>query len=151
VTASRIAWLVVTPIWFAGATACAGGQRAPDAPERGPDVVIPQVTEEQAEKSENTPAPPTGARDPVASAETSYDDDSSGEEADPWGAYGSSGQRGGPDCDRAAICCFQMYQRMKDPSVMRVCGSLRSAPSSICSSVLSSFQQAAPSLGVQCP
>jgi len=149
VTPSPIATLASTLTWLVCATACAGGQRPADAPERGPDVVIPQVTEEQAEKSESTPVPPSGVREPVASAETSYEDDS--EEGDPWGAYGTSGQRGGPDCDRAANCCFQMYQRMKDPSVLRVCGSLRSAPSSICSSVLSSFQQAAPSLGVQCP
>jgi hypothetical protein len=131
------------------ATACAGEQRTPDTPERGPDVVIPEVTEDQAEKADKTPAPPSGTRDPVARTDPGYGEDES-DEPDPWGSYGSSGQRGGPDCDRAANCCYQMYQRMKDPSVQRVCGSLRSAPSSICSSVLNSFQQAAPTLGIQC-
>jgi len=142
-------WFPLTAVAFVFATACAGGQRTTDAPERGPDVVIPQVTEEQAEKAEKTPAPPSGMRDPVAMGDPGYGDDDS-DEPDPWGAYGGSGQRGGPDCDRAANCCYQMYQRMKDPSVQRVCGSLRSAPSSICASVLSSFRQAAPTLGVQC-
>jgi hypothetical protein len=132
-------------------TGCAGSQRAGDAPQRGPDVIIPTVSEDKAKSADTGPPPPTGVRDPLPTGEPGSGDLEPESEMDPWGTYGAtSSPRGGPDCDRAADCCQKLYRQMGDPSVQRVCASLRTAPASICANVLTSFQQAGSSLGISC-
>ena len=130
-------------------TGCAGPQRPTEAPTRGPDVVIPVIEDDSIKTRDTGPPPPAGVREPLASGESSVGDDEEGSMLDPWGGS-SSGPRGGPDCDRAANCCQKLYLQMGNPSVQRVCSSLRSAPASVCANVLSSFQQASSSLGISC-
>ncbi len=148
-TAAR--WLLPA---FLVVSACGSASSAPaEAPGKGPDVVIPEVTEEQAKTTEEVPAPPTGIRqNPVVPEEPVGPEPGSPD--DMWGSFGSGpGQaRGGLDCDRAADCCLKFYQKSGgDPSVHRICGSMRIAPASLCAQLLSSFQSTAPSIGVQCP
>ena len=130
--------------------ACSSSASKPtDAPTRGPDVLIPGVTEAQSKKaSDETPAP-SGPRASLPGG-TDYDGPEPGSPDDPWSSYGTTG-RGGPDCDRAADCCLRFYAANgSDPSSQRVCHSFRIAPSTVCASMLQSFQSMAPSAGVQC-
>jgi hypothetical protein len=121
-----------------------------DAPTRGPDVVIPKVTPEQSKAAEKEEPAPTGDRDPIATRGEDVPEIDSTE--DPWRSSGSSyGSRGGRDCDRAADCCLRYYQTTgSDPSVFKTCQVLRIAPTSLCGSMLSSYQQLAPSVGASC-
>jgi hypothetical protein len=134
--------------------ACGGsGAGSGAAPARGPDVVIPDVTEEQAETSKEEAAPLAGARQNPVMPEVPVEPEP-GMGEDIWGGFagGSPQARGGPDCDQAADCCLKFYQKSGgDPSVSRICGSMRSAPSTLCAQLLQSFQTTAPSVGVQCP
>jgi len=130
--------------------ACSSSSKPAEAPSRGPDVLIPDVTEEQSKKaSDDTPAP-TGPRSGLPGEGPYYDGPEPGSADDPWSGYGTGG-RGGPDCDRAADCCLRFYAASgTDPSAQRVCHSFRIAPATMCASMLSNFQQVAPSAGVQC-
>lgn len=121
-----------------------------DTPARGPDVIIPGVTEEQSKAADKEAAAPAGERDPLSTI--LGDSPEVGSSDDPWsGSGGSLGPRGGVDCDRAADCCLKFYrQTSADPSVLKVCNSFRIAPATVCSSVLSSYQQVAQQMGVQC-
>ena len=132
-------------------TGCA--KRSSDADAQAPKtetiVEIPKVSENQ--KADKDQPVPTGEREmnpatePDVAGEGGYNPD------DPWAAYPGTGQRGGPDCDKAADCCLKFYtQTSKDPSVQRMCAQMRSAPTSVCQSIYASFKQAAPTLGVQC-
>ncbi|MBK9001483.1 MAG: hypothetical protein IPM35_37660 [Myxococcales bacterium] len=147
-TAARWSPLLSLLLW-----ACGGASSHAEAPSQGPDVVIPDVDEAQAKTTEEEPAPPSGVREnPVVPEEAVAPEPGTPE--DMWGSYGSGpGQaRGGPDCDLAADCCLKFYQKSGgDPSVHRICGSMRIAPSTLCGQLLSSFQSTAPSIGVQCP
>ena len=133
--------------------ACGGAPSNPaESPERGPDVLIPDVSDDQARAAAEGPAPPTGARQNPVVPEEPVDVEPASPD-DIWGGFGSTaGSRGGPDCDQAADCCLKFYQQTAgDPSVQRICSSMRMAPSSLCPQLLSSFQSSAPSIGVQCP
>lgn len=142
--------LVVFALLFA--SGCGAASSSP-APSKGPDVVIPEVTDDQSKSAKEEPAPPTGMREnPVVPEEPVGVEPGSPD--DMWGSFGSgpAQSRGGPDCDRAADCCLKFYQKSAgDPSVHRICASMRIAPSSLCPQLLSSFQSTAPSIGVQCP
>ncbi len=133
--------------------ACGGAAgRSAEAPNHGPDVLIPKVTDDASKALRDDPPPPTAAREnPVVPEEPMAPDPGSSD--DMWGSFGGPGAaRGGVDCDRAADCCLKFYQQSGgDPSVHRICGSMRIAPSSLCSQLLSSFQSTAPGVGVQCP
>jgi len=149
---SRFIAEIILVASFAALASCGGPGHPAETPIRGPDVVIPQVSEEHSKPTTDDPPAPVGTRDPIPSGGEGLEDDPEpGSEMDPWGSYASGTARGGPDCDRAADCCRQLYQQTGDPSVQRVCSSLRLAPSSLCANVLTSFQQAAPSMGLSCP
>lgn len=141
--------LAITACLFA-VVACSSPSKPADTPSRGPDVLIPGVTDEQSKKSKDDTPAPTGPRSGVPGESPYYDGPEPGSPDDPWSSYGTSG-RGGPDCDRAADCCLRFYAASgTDPSSQRVCHSFRIAPTTVCASMLSSFQQMAPSAGVQC-
>ncbi|MBK7585561.1 MAG: hypothetical protein IPI67_35930 [Myxococcales bacterium] len=134
------------------ATACGAASGTREAPSRGPDVLIPDVTPAQEKAAKEDAVPPSGMRQtPVVPEEAMGSEPGSPD--DMWGSFGGPGQtRGGPDCDRAADCCLKFYQKSGgDPSVHRICGSMRIAPSTVCPTLLASFQSSAPSIGVQCP
>ncbi|MCK6534929.1 MAG: hypothetical protein L6Q84_18300 [Polyangiaceae bacterium] len=133
-------------------SACGGASRSAEPPSKGPDVLIPEVTDDQSKTARDEPTPATGARqNPVVPEEPVGPEPGSSD--DMWGSFGGPGAaRGGADCDRAADCCLKFYQKSGgDPSVHRICGSMRIAPSSLCAQLLSSFQSTAPGIGVQCP
>jgi hypothetical protein len=134
-----------------GALGCGAKANTPaDAPARGPDVIIPRVTEEQSKAAAKEASAPVGERDPLSAV--LGDSPEVGGTDDPWASGGSSlGPRGGVDCDRAADCCMKFYQRTAaDPSVLKVCNSFRIAPATVCATVLSSYQQVAQQSGIQC-
>jgi len=143
-------WL---PFACAVTLACGGASRQAEAPSRGPDVVIPDVSDADQKTAKDEPTPPAGTRETPIMPEEPIGPEP-GSPDDMWGGFGSGpGQtRGGPDCDRAADCCLKFYQKSGgDPSVHRICGSMRIAPASLCPQLLSSFQSTAPSIGVACP
>jgi hypothetical protein len=141
--------LAITSCWVL-LVGCGASSKPAEAPARGPDVLIPDVTEEQSKKSSDDTPAPTGTRSSLPGESPYYDGPEPGSPDDPWSSYGTTG-RGGPDCDRAADCCLRFYAASgSDPSAQRVCHSFRIAPSTVCANMLSSFQQMAPSAGVQC-
>jgi hypothetical protein len=125
--------------------ACGGGTPPPEAPETSETiVVIPEVTEEQSKKAEKEPSAPVGQRDPL----TALDIGSASEmDGDMWG--GGSQPRGGPDCSRAASLCFSFYAKQagQSPDILRICNNLRTAPSSMCTTLYTQFQQVMPGSG----
>lgn len=127
------------------AVACGGAGTA--TPTKSPDVLIPRASDsDPSSAKDDDDVPPADRRvevGPEVPAEAPPDDI--------WGTYASGAARGGVDCDRAADCCMKFYQKSLDPSVQRICGSLRSAPSQMCSILLTNFQSTAPSIGVSCP
>lgn len=129
---------------------CSGSKPPAEAPTEGPDIVIPEVTPEEAKSADKGPSAPAGRRDPVPTEPEPTPDYGYPEPPDPF-QWGGSGPFGGPDCDQAANCCMKMSQSSGGPSVARVCGSIRNASSSMCSMLLTSFQQAASSSGITCP
>lgn len=129
---------------------CGGSKPAAEAPEQGPDIVIPEVSPEQSKSADKGPSAPVGRRDPIPAEPEPTPDYGSPESGEPF-QWGATGPFGGPDCDQAANCCMKMSQASGGMSIVRMCASLRTASSSMCSTLLSSFQQAASSSGVTCP
>lgn len=126
--------------------ACGGGTPKADDPESaGTIVLIPEVTEEQSKKAAKEGSPPTPPRDPLAALDLDGPVDT---ETDVWGGP-TSGPRGGPDCSRAASLCLAYYtkQPTQDPSMLRICTNLRTAPSSMCTMIYTQFQQVMPGSG----
>ena len=106
------------------------------SPAESPSVVeIEEVTPKQSETLEKVPDVPEASRsEPVEVSE--FPENPAGSE---------------PDCDRAADCCLQFMQKSTpDPAMLAMCDTVRQAPPTSCAHLLSSFQQVAPQLGVQC-
>jgi hypothetical protein len=132
---------------------CGGGQSAPAQSAGGAVVEIAEPSEEEASAAaEETPAPAarrTQGPSTVAggSSEEPPASDTPWAQPSPWGGAGG----GGPDCDRAADCCLKVVQKNgTDPSLLSMCDSVRQAPHSSCTHLLSSFRSVAPQIGIQC-
>jgi hypothetical protein len=144
---------LISALFALALVACGGGDGAP-AKSANAVVEIPEPSDEPAASTnEDAPVPPARRTERVASVdqriETPPEVDSPWTQPPPpWGGAGSGG---GPDCDRAADCCLKFVQKSgADPSLISMCDSVRHAPASSCSQLLSSFRSLAPQTGIQC-
>ncbi len=139
-------------------TACGSSAPRANAPSGGGVVEIPTAKAEPKAKTDDTPAPSSNA-EAYAGGEDGVEVDEGYDYAEPpppvpapiWGSA-ASGPSGGPDCDRAADCCLKVVTvNGGDPNLAQTCDSFRTAPATTCASLLRSFSQVAPQIGIVCP
>ncbi|MCA9595057.1 MAG: hypothetical protein KC776_17185 [Myxococcales bacterium] len=139
-----------------GAAACGGSTKQARGAESAGVIDIPSAKTQS--KADDTPAPSSNAQaytdddDERGAVEGyDYDDEPMPAPVPMWGNP-SGGATGGADCDRAADCCLKVVTvNGGDPSLAQTCDSFRMAPSATCTTLLSSFRQVAPQIGITCP